>query len=60
VRVVSAEPGRIVLSAGGDGKGAVELLSTVFGAELAVESISIKPPSLNTLFLTLTGRELRD
>ena len=60
VRLVSAEPGKLVVSAGGEGRGAVELLSRVFDAGLSVESISIKPPSLNSLFLSLTGRELRD
>jgi hypothetical protein len=27
---------------------------------LSIDGISIQPPSLNTLFLNLTGRELRD
>ena len=60
VRLLSVEAGRAVMSAGGEGRGAVELLSRVFDAEMPLESVSIKPPSLNSLFLTLTGRELRD
>ena len=60
VRVVSAAPGKLVLSAGGEGRGAVEVLSRVFAAEVELRSVSIQPPSLNSLFLHLTGRELRD
>ena len=60
VRLLSVEPGKAVLSAGGDGRGAVDLLSRAVDANLDMASISIKPPSLNGLFLTLTGRELRD
>ena len=36
------------------------LLSRLFGGGLAVDGVSIQPPSLNGLFLKLTGRELRD
>ena len=60
VRLISAEPGKLVLSAGGEGRGAVEVLSRVFAADVELRSISIQPPSLNSLFLALTGRELRD
>ena len=59
-RVISVDPGRVVLATGGDGSGVVRLLSTVFGGGMAVDGISIRPPSLNSLFLNLTGRELRD
>jgi len=38
----------------------VEVLSRAFGAGLDLDAVSIKPPSLNSLFLKLTGRELRD
>ncbi len=60
VRVLSAEAGRIVLSAAGVGRGAVKLLERIFEHGLAVEGVSIQPPSLNSLFLKLTGKELRD
>lgn len=59
-RLLSAEDGKAVLSASGEGRGSVDLLARVFDADLSVESISIQPPSLNSLFLNLTGRELRD
>jgi ABC-2 type transport system ATP-binding protein len=60
VQVTSVAPGRMVLSVEGSGRGAVELLGRVLADGLAVDGISIQPPSLNTLFLNLTGRELRD
>ena len=59
VRVVSVEAERLVLSAA-DGSGAVRLLSKLLDGELQIEGVSIQPPSLNGLFLKLTGRELRD
>ena len=43
-----------------DGSGAVRLLSKLLDGELSVDGVSIQPPSLNGLFLKLTGRELRD
>ena len=60
VSVTSVETGRLVLSVEGSGRGAVELLSRVLADGLSIDGISIQPPSLNTLFLNLTGRELRD
>jgi ABC-2 type transport system ATP-binding protein len=60
VDILSGEEGRLVLSVQGGGRGAAELLGTVFSGGLAVDGISIQPPSLNGLFLRLTGRELRD
>jgi len=60
VQVTSVEPGRLVLSVEGSGRGAVDLLGRVLADGLAIDGISIQPPSLNTLFLNLTGRELRD
>jgi len=60
VQVTSVEPGRLVLSVEGSGRGAVDLLGRVLADGLSIDGISIQPPSLNTLFLNLTGRELRD
>jgi ABC-2 type transport system ATP-binding protein len=60
VQITAAEPGKIVLSVEGSGRGAVDLLGRVLAEGLAIDGISIQPPSLNTLFLNLTGRELRD
>jgi len=60
VLAVSAEPGKLVLSVDGSGRAAVELLAGVLSSGMQVEGVSIQPPSLNSLFLDLTGRELRD
>ncbi len=59
-RLLTVEEGKAVVSAGGEGRSSVDLLARVFAADFSIESISIKPPSLNSLFLNLTGRELRD
>ncbi len=58
VRVISAEEGRVAFAAGG--QGAAGLLGTIYGKGLMIERVAIEPPSLNALFLKLTGRELRD
>jgi ABC-2 type transport system ATP-binding protein len=60
VKLLKAEEHRLLLSTEADGASAVRLLSRVLDGELAVEGVSIQPPSLNGLFLKLTGRELRD
>jgi len=60
VHVISREDDRLVLSSSGDGAHAVSLLSRLLDGTLDIKGISIQPPSLNGLFLKLTGRELRD
>ncbi|HEY6321661.1 MAG TPA: ABC transporter ATP-binding protein [Thermoanaerobaculia bacterium] len=57
-RVLSATAGKVALSAGE--RGAAALLAEIYGRNLAIERVAIEPPSLNALFLRLTGRELRD
>jgi len=60
VQLVNLEDGRLVLAAGDGETGSVNLLSTLLASKLSVEGVSIQPPSLHSLFLKLTGRELRD
>ena len=60
VQVTSAAPGRVVLTVERSGRGAVDVLARVLGAGLDIDGVSVQPPSLNALFLNLTGRELRD
>jgi len=60
VELMSVEDDSVVLSASGEGAGAVRLLSRILDGDLDVQGVSIQPPSLNGLFLKLTGRELRD
>jgi len=59
VKPISAADGRLMLATKGNGAGSVKLLSALDG-KLDVEGVSIQTPSLNSLFLRLTGRELRD
>ena len=59
IEVIDAEPGRLMLATPG-GRNAVELLGRILDGKLDVDAVSIQPPSLNSLFLKMTGRELRD
>jgi len=58
VKLIAAEAGRVAFTAGG--QGAAGLLGEIYRKDLAIDRVSIEPPSLNGLFLKLTGRELRD
>jgi ABC-2 type transport system ATP-binding protein len=60
VRMISGEEGRLILAASADGRSAADLLGALFSGGLEVDGVSIQPPSLQSLFLKLTGRELRD
>ncbi len=58
LEVVSAEAGTLVLAAR-DGE-VTRALAKLLDGGRAIDGVSIRPPSLNGLFLKLTGRELRD
>jgi len=58
IEVVSAETGTLVLAAK-DGA-AARVLAKLLDGRRPIDGVSIRPPSLNGLFLKLTGRELRD
>jgi ABC-2 type transport system ATP-binding protein len=58
--VLAAEPGKILISVAGRGRAAVEALTSVLGSGLDIDGVEIRPPSLNSVFLEMTGRELRD
>ena len=60
IEVLSLETGKISLLTSDQGRGAIEALTQIMGRDLDLDGISIQPPSLNSLFLKLTGRELRD
>ena len=61
VRLIAAEKGKLVVATGEGGKtGSVELLQTLFAHGVELDGLTLEPPSLNGLFLKLTGRELRD
>ncbi|HEV8583171.1 MAG TPA: ABC transporter ATP-binding protein [Thermoanaerobaculia bacterium] len=60
VQIIAAAPGKIILAVSGSGKAALETLSAVLASGLDLDGVAIQPPSLNSVFLELTGRELRD
>ncbi len=61
VRVIALADGQAVLDIGSDRKESTALLTRLLAqSDLGVEGVSIQPPSLQSLFLKLTGRELRD
>jgi len=60
IRVLSAEDGRALLSVALPGPEVFRLLDGLLGSMPAVEEISIRKPSLQSLFIKLTGREIRD
>ncbi len=62
VRVLLRASERLVLAtaASASERGSMKLLSTLFAEGIAVDGVAIEPPSLNSLFLKLTGRGLRD
>ncbi|MHB8079866.1 MAG: ABC transporter ATP-binding protein [Candidatus Krumholzibacteriia bacterium] len=52
--------GRALLLVARDSAGVGHALEALYRADLAIEGVTIKEPSLEDLFLKLTGRELRD
>ncbi len=62
VRVLVREAGHLVLAtaAGESERGSMRLLPALFAEGIDLEGVAIEPPSLNSLFLKLTGRGLRD
>lgn len=60
VRVLAVEDRVGVLSVAGEKRAATETLASLLRADLAVSEVSIQEPSLQSVFIRLTGRELRD
>ncbi len=60
VRVVSLEDGHAMLDVGAERGEVAGILGRILTRRLAVDDISIQAPSLQGVFLKLTGRELRD
>jgi ABC-2 type transport system ATP-binding protein len=60
VRLLKIGEGTAVLSIEADGPGLLEVLPRVLGAELTIDDVSIQQPNLQSVFISLTGRELRD
>ena len=60
VRVLKADDRMAVLSVEAGGPGLLEVLPKILAADLGVEDVSIQQPNLQSVFITLTGKELRD
>jgi len=56
----SVEDGRAVLSVAAGGPGLTAVLPQLLAGDLDVDDVSIQQPSLQSVFIRLTGRELRD
>ena len=59
VRIANAGSERIILRLDSD-ENLVEIMRNIFNEDLDIRSVAVKPPSLETVFLLLTGKELRD
>ena len=60
VRVLQAGDGSAMLSVAAGGPGLLAVLPTVLASGLALDDVSIKRPDLQSVFISLTGRDLRD
>ncbi len=60
LKLLSVGDSQAVLAVEPGGPGLVEVLPQLFAADLQLDAVSIQPPSLESVFLRLTGRELRD
>jgi ABC-2 type transport system ATP-binding protein len=60
VRLLSAEDNAGMLAVTGEKQAASGVLSTILGSDLEIADITMQEPSLQSLFIKLTGRELRD
>jgi len=59
-RVLRMDSGSAVLSIERDGPGLLHVLPRVLEGDFDVEDVSIQRPNLQSVFIALTGRELRD
>ena len=60
VRVLKADDGVAVLSVDAGGPGLLAVLPKILEADLDVNDVSIQQPNLQSVFISLTGKELRD
>ena len=59
-RILGFGGGSAVLAIEAEGPGLLEILPRVLEADLGVEDVSIQRPNLQSVFIALTGRDLRD
>ena len=60
LRVLSVEDSSAVLAVEPEGPGVAAILPRLLDEALGIEDLSIQRPSLQSVFIRLTGRELRD
>ncbi len=60
VRILKADDRVAVLSVESKGPGLLAVLPRILEADLGVEDVSIQRPNLQSVFISLTGKELRD
>ena len=60
VRVLGIDDRGAVLTVAPDGGGLLDVLPQLLETEFGVEDVSVQRPSLQSVFIRLTGRELRD
>jgi len=59
VRIANAGTDKMILRLDSD-ENLVTVMRDIFEEDLDIRSVAVKPPSLETVFLMLTGKELRD
>jgi len=59
-RILRVDVGSALLSIDADGPGLLHVLPRVLDEEIGVEDVSIQRPNLQSVFIALPGRELRD
>jgi ABC-2 type transport system ATP-binding protein len=60
LRVLAVEDGKAVVSVPGERGAVTQVLAELMRKEVALDEIGVREPSLQSVFLHLTGRELRD
>ncbi len=60
LRLIRVEAGTVLAGIEATGPGLLEILPQVLGSGLSIDDVSIQKPNLQSVFISLTGRELRD
>lgn len=60
LRLIRVEDGTVLAGIDATGPGLLEVLPHILGSGLPIDDVSIQKPSLQSVFISLTGRELRD
>ncbi len=60
LRLIRVEAGTVLAGIDAEGPGLLEILPKVLGSGLSIDDVSIQKPNLQSVFISLTGRELRD